>query len=145
MGAAAVVVVSREANGWQANVPAHRVVNARGLQALDRRVRLLLAGAALTYRFHTGNTELDRLIRRIGIARGVVRRYQDRTRELTDQVVMVPSGLSQRDLGVLLGLSHQRIYQLVERQRLLAERRKAGEPANGRPARLFLVSGEGRS
>jgi len=124
--AAAVIAVSRRADGWQAEVPMHGVVNARSLQALDGRVRVLLAGERPAYRFRTDNSELDRLVRHVQSARAAVRRYEEKTRRFTDHVLLLPSGLSQRDLGVLLGLSHQRVYQLVARQRVLTRSTQAG-------------------
>jgi hypothetical protein len=141
---ASTVMVSRAAGGWQAELETHGVVSARSLVALDKRVRGLVGAKAVVYQFHTGNDELDRLVKRVRAARAAVRRYEERTRRLTDQVVMLPSGVSQRDLGVLLGLSHRRVYQLVERQRRLAARQKTGESEGERSARLFLVRQEGR-
>jgi hypothetical protein len=79
------------------------------------------------YQFHTGDEELDRLIRRVRAARAAVQRYEEHTRRLTDQVLMLPGGPSQRDLGVLLGLSYQRVHQLVERRRLLARMQEVEE------------------
>ncbi|HYS37752.1 MAG TPA: hypothetical protein VEO01_19215 [Pseudonocardiaceae bacterium] len=121
-----MIAVSRRADGWQAEVPMHGVVNARSLQALDGRVRVLLAGERPAYRFRTDNSELDRLVRHVQSARAAVRRYEEKTRRFTDHVLLLPSGLSQRDLGVLLGLSHQRVYQLVARQRVLTRSTQAG-------------------
>jgi hypothetical protein len=112
-----VVVVSRTAGGWQAEVAGHGVLNARSLGTLDRRVRELLRAEAVAYQFHTGNAELDRSIRHVRSARAAVRRHEEKTRRFTDHVLALSSDVSQRDLGVLLGLSYQRVHQLVEQQR----------------------------
>jgi len=112
-----VVTVSRSVEGWQAVVAGHGVVAARSLQALDRRVRGLLGHQPLSYQFRTGNDELDRLVRRLRITKAAARRYDDKARRLVDQVVLLRAGLSQRDMSVLVDLSHQRVYQLRARLR----------------------------
>jgi len=117
-----VIVVSRTVEGWQAVVAGHGLVKACSLQALDRRVRALVAGEPLSYQFRTGNDELDRLVRRLRITKAAARRYEDKARRLVDQVVLLQAGLSQRDISVLVDLSHQRVYQLRARQRELIER-----------------------
>jgi hypothetical protein len=96
---------------------------------LDRQVRRLFGSESVEYRFHTGNGELDRLLGQVRTARSSARRYEERGRRLTLQVLTLPSGVSQRDLGVLLGLSYQRVHQLVARQRMLAEAKRTGEAA----------------
>jgi len=117
-----VVTVNRSVEGWQGVVAGHGVVAARSLQALDRRVRGLLGHQPLSYQFRTGNDELDRLVRRLRITKAAARRYDDKARRLVDQVVLLRAGLSQRDMSVLVDLSHQRVYQLRARQRELIER-----------------------
>ena len=47
------------------------------------------------------------------------RRYDDKARRLIDEILLLQSRLSQRDVSVLVGLSHQRVYQLRARQREL--------------------------
>ncbi len=121
MDAPNVVTVSRSVAGWQAVVAGHGLVRARSLQALDRRVQALMAGKPLAYQFRTGNDELDRLVRRLRITKAAARRYEDKARRLVDQVVLLQSGLSQRDVSVLVELSHQRVYQLRARRRELGE------------------------
>jgi hypothetical protein len=112
------VVVSRTSIGWQATLAGDgEVVRARSLTALDRRVRRQLGGQAVAYQFRTGNDELDQLVRRLRITRAAARRYEDNARRLVDQVILARADLSQRDVSVLIGLSHQRVYQLWVRQR----------------------------
>src|SRR5436305_7917632 len=97
-------------------------MKARSLQALDRRIQAFMEGKPVSYQFRTGNDELDRLVRRLRITRAAARRYEDKARRLVDQVVLLHSGLSQRDVSVLVELSHQRVYQLRARWRELAEK-----------------------
>jgi hypothetical protein len=67
------------------------------------------------YRFRTGDAELDRLVVKIRVARLALRRHEARVRHLTGRALTLPSGASARDLAVLLDLSHQRVYQLMQR------------------------------
>src|SRR5438874_6119242 len=99
----------------------HSPVAARSLQALDKRIQQILAGKVMAYQFRTGDEELDRLVRRLRITKAAARRYEDKARRLVDQVVLLQSGLSQRDVSVLVELSHQRVYQLRARRRELGE------------------------
>ena len=109
-----VVMVSRTPGGWVAEVAALGVQRtARSLVALDRRVRELLGTDAVDYQFHTGDAELDRLVMHVRTAREAAQRNQERARRLTGQALRLPSGGSGRDLAWLLGLSHQRIHQLI--------------------------------
>ena len=118
-----LIVVSKTVDGWQAVVAGRGLMKARSLQALDRRIQAFLGGVVVSYHFRTGDDELDRLVRRLRITRAAARRYEDKARRLVDQVVRLQSELSQRDLSVLVGLSHQRVYQLREQQRESDERR----------------------
>ncbi|TMM35848.1 MAG: hypothetical protein E6F99_17870 [Actinobacteria bacterium] len=129
MEAPNVIVVSRSTEGWQAVVAGRGLVRARSLQALDRRIQAHVEGKPVSYHFRTGNEELDRLVRRLRITKAAARRYEDKARRLVDQVVLLQSGLSQRDVSVLVELSHQRVYQLRARQRGLLE----GPNAEGQP------------
>ncbi len=109
-----VVMVSRTPGGWVAEVAALGVQRtARSLVALDRGVRELLGTDAVDYQFHTGDAELDRLVMHVRAAREAAQRNQERARRLTGQALRLPSGGSGRDLAWLLGLSHQRIHQLI--------------------------------
>ncbi len=67
------------------------------------------------YDFHTGNAELDRLVAGVRAARRATQVAEARARCLTEKVIMLGPGLSVRDLGVLLDLSHQRVHQLLQR------------------------------
>ncbi len=110
------VVVNRDGQRWRVEIPALGVVcQARSLGALDHHVRQLLATAAVDYHFHTGDTELDSLVVQIRAARLALRQHEARVRQLTGRALTLPSGASLRDLAVLLGLSYQRIHQLMRR------------------------------
>jgi hypothetical protein len=109
-----VVMVSRDGHGWQAEIAALGVVRrARRLAGLDRQIHELLGPAAADYQFLTGDEELDRLVRHVRSARSTARTFEARARHLTERVLSLPSGGSVRDLAVLLGLSYQRIQQLL--------------------------------
>ena len=109
-----VVLVSREPGGWVAEVAALGVVRRRRrLVTLDQQVRDLLGTNDVDYQFHTGDAELDRLVMHVRAAREAAQRNQERARRLTGQALRLPSGGSGRDLAWLLGLSHQRIHQLI--------------------------------
>jgi hypothetical protein len=112
-----LVVINRTVDGWQALVPGHGSVTGRSLQALDKRVRTIVGARPVDYRFRTGNEGLDRLVRRLRITRAAARSYENRGRQLVEQVVRLRTGLSQRDISVLIGLSHQRVQQLATRRR----------------------------
>ena len=113
-----VVLVSREPGGWVAEVAALGVVRRRRrLVTLDQQVRDLLGTNDVDYQFHTGDGELDRLVMHIRSARLAAQRLEDRARRLTGQALALPGGGSIRDLALLLGLSHQRVHQLLRRHR----------------------------
>jgi hypothetical protein len=84
--------------------------------AVDRQVRELLGTDAIDYQFHTGDVELDRLVMCIRAARATAQQHEERARRLTEQALQLPSGGTVRDLALLLGLSHQRIHQLMQRR-----------------------------
>ena len=116
LGLPVLVLVCRDGRWWQAEVAALGLVRrARSLGALDRTVRDLLGTNAVDYHFRTGDAELDRLVMQIQIARSTARRFEARARHLTGRALLLPSGGSERDLAVLLGLSYQRVHQLLQR------------------------------
>jgi hypothetical protein len=110
-----VIVISRTPEGWQAVLTGYGVVTARSLQTLDKRIRAKMGAEPVSYQFRTGDAELDRLVGHVRSARASIRRYEEKVRRFTDYVLARSVGMSQRDLGVLLELSHQRVYQLVRR------------------------------
>jgi hypothetical protein len=117
LGRPVLVMVSRDGSGWRAEIAALGVVPTAGrLDALDRQIRQLLGDDFVDYQFHTGDAELDRLVTQIRAARLAARRYDERARRLTELVLMPPSGGSVRNLAVLVGLSYQRVHQLMRKQ-----------------------------
>jgi hypothetical protein len=111
------VIVRWVPGGWQASTEQQVIARSRNLVALDRKVQRLNEGRAVAYQFHTGNVELDQLSRRIRGMRALVGRYSQMLPQLTEQAIMAAPGLSERDLGFLTGVSHQRIHQLIEQWR----------------------------
>jgi hypothetical protein len=113
------VIVTRIDRYWHAEFPYFDLAHqARTLFRLDRWVRDKFGPGGVDYRFHTGDTHLDRLIARARRARRVARLADERARQLAIQVLTTAdqAHLSGRDLAVLLTISHQRIHQL-QRQR----------------------------
>jgi hypothetical protein len=119
---APIVIVSRNAKGWQAVLKGHGLVRARSLVRLDRQIQTLL-GHTVRYQFRTGHDRLDWLIRQVRTNRTAVQRHEAESQRYTDDVLRLARDLSQRDLSVLLGLSPQRVCQLVQ-QRAVGEERK---------------------
>jgi hypothetical protein len=114
LGSPVLVMVSRSGRGWSAEVAALGVVRRRrSLAALDRCVRQLLGTGTAEYHFSTGDARLDRLVVQIQTTRNAARRHEERVQRLVEQALRLPSSGSVRDLAVLLGLSHQRIQQLM--------------------------------
>jgi hypothetical protein len=64
-----------------------------------------------------GDEAIDRLIGEAVEARAVAARQSSRASALTDQVVerLVAKGVPMRDIGEMLGISHQRVAQLAGR------------------------------
>jgi predicted RNase H-like HicB family nuclease len=124
------VVVTREGDDWLATVPelpgAH--TDARSLRTLDGYIREAIAvveGLAadtendlvLDYEFHTGDEMVDALVAEARQARHQAEAEQRRASELTmralTQLVERSPSLSRRDTAALLGISHQRVQQLI--------------------------------
>ncbi|TML22585.1 MAG: hypothetical protein E6G35_15325 [Actinobacteria bacterium] len=120
------VVVTRDDRGWRAEIPELAAQRRAGsLYALDRRVRGLLGRGWVEYDFHTGDAALDRLVAGVRAARRAAQVAEERARGLTERVIALAPGLSVRDLGVMLEISHQRVHQLLRR------RGQPGEGVNG--------------
>ena len=62
--------------------------------------------------FRTGDHVLDGLIAGVRVSRRTARTAQEQVRELTARVMARATGLTSRDLAVLLEVSHQRVHQL---------------------------------
>lgn len=124
------VVVTREDGHWLADVPALPGAHtfARNLPALDQSVREVIVLAddlpdaampelVLEYDYHTGDADLD--ITAIEVRR--IRREADElaataaTRTAEVAARLVAHGLSVRDVAAILGISPQRVSQLVPR------------------------------
>lgn len=124
------VVVTREDGHWLADVPALPGAHtfARNLPALDQSVREVIVLAddlpeaampelVLEYDYHTGDADLDstalevRRMRREAdeLAAAAVTRTAEAAARLIDH------GLSVRDVAAMLGISPQRVSQLVPR------------------------------
>ena len=111
-----MVIATRTGHGWRAEIVDLGVIRrARGLSTVDRQVRAILGPIIPNYQFHTGNRELDLLVAKTRSARLAARTFEDQVRLLTNRVLALPHDQSIRDLGVLLGLSHQRIHQQMHR------------------------------
>jgi hypothetical protein len=111
----AQIVVTRTDQCWQVQVSdLHLTQEVRTLFQLDRWVRDRFGPGWINYRFRTGDADLDRLVTQAREAREATRRTDERTHQLTRQVLVAAdrARLSGRDLAVLLGMSHQRIHQL---------------------------------
>jgi hypothetical protein len=74
----------------------------------------LVGDVPVHYQFHTGDAELDRLVIQIRAARLAAQRLEARAKRLTGKVLMLPSGGSVRDVALLVGLSYQRVHQLMQ-------------------------------
>jgi hypothetical protein len=109
------ITVTRVDRRWRAHIPALNLAHEVGtLYQLDRWVRFTFGPGWIDYRFCTGDAGLDRLIHRARQARRRARTADEHIRRLTLQVLAATdqARFSGRDLGVLLGISHQRIQQL---------------------------------
>ncbi len=117
------VVVTREANVWLADVPALDGAHtwAKSLPSLERSVREAVVLAAdlpdemipeieLDFEYHTGDDEVDATAAELRELRG---KLVDRTATLASQ--LSAQGLSTRDIAALLGISFQRVSQILRR------------------------------
>ena len=110
------VVVTRKGRDWCADLDdTGAAIRTPSLARLDRWIRGRLGGAWPEYEFHTGDVELDRLVTELGASRRTARRAEEQVQRLTDAVLARTYGLSGRDVGVLVALSHQRVQQLRAR------------------------------
>jgi hypothetical protein len=105
--------VRREDGWWFAEASFIGVVRARSLHSAVRRAQELAGDVPVRYQFHTGDAELDRLVIQIQAARAAAQRHMARAKQLTGKVLMLPSGGSVRDVALLVGLSYQRVHQLM--------------------------------
>lgn len=125
------VVVTREDTSWLADVPELEGVHtfANTLRKLDESVREAVVMAAdlpdeampdleLDYEYHLGDQAVDVQVRELRQARQELADRQAIVDRLTWSLVNGASAslhLSQRDVAVLTGLSHQRVDQLQGR------------------------------
>lgn len=109
-----VVIVRREGRWWLAQAPTIGVVRTRSLHSAVRRARQLVGEAPVHCQFHTGDAELDRLVIQIQAARAAAQQHEARAKRLTGRVLRLPSSGSVRDVALLVGLSHQRVHQLMQ-------------------------------
>jgi hypothetical protein len=111
------ILVRRIGDGWRAEIGAPgQWFQARNLSGLFVQLRLLVDVTAARIVFHTGDGELDELLSKV---RTAWRRADTATRAaqaLADRLMSRAGGLSNRDIAVLIGKSHQRVAQ--QRQRL---------------------------
>jgi len=120
------VTARREGRWWELRVPDLDVVTqCRRLARAEATARDLIAswldvdprGFDLQVVPAVGDDGLDRLISDAVDARAAAERESGRARTLTDEVVhhLVARGVPMRDIGELLGISHQRVAQLAGR------------------------------
>jgi len=120
------VMALRDERWWLLRVPELDVVTqTRRLARAERTARDLIATwlGADPESFDVevvpavGDEVIDRLIGEAVEARAVAARQSSRASALTDQVVqrLVAKGVPMRDVGEMLGISHQRVAQLAGR------------------------------
>ena len=120
------VTARREGRWWELRVPDLDVVTqCRRLARAEATARDLIAswldvdprGFDLQVVPAVGDDGLDRLISAAVDARAAAERESGRAKALTDEVVnrLVARGVPMRDIGELLGISHQRVGQLAGR------------------------------
>jgi hypothetical protein len=120
------VTTSRDGRWWLLRVPQLDIVTqARRLSGADATSRDLIAlwlrierdAFDLEIAPAVGDEGLDRLISETAQARASAARASSRASALTDQAVdrLVAKGIPLRDVGEMLGISHQRVAQLAGR------------------------------
>lgn len=118
------VVVTRDESGmWLADVPELEGSStyARTLTALDKAVREVIvlgadlpddvmASLALDYDYRTGDPRVDELAARVRRERATIAAVEEHTAAAARQLA---PDYSVRDAGMLLGISYQRVSQLL--------------------------------
>jgi predicted RNase H-like HicB family nuclease len=143
------VVVTREGPAWLAEVPELPGTHtwAKNLPALDAAVREVIALALdlpegpeaeaaldLAYEYHVGDPKLDDEAAGLRHAREELRREQERLAAASDRLVreLIKKRLPVRDVGLLTGMSPQRVSQITGTARSAAHKPRARSRKGGR-------------
>jgi len=132
------VIVTREKDAWLADVPQLEGSStyARSLPALDKAVReVIVLGAdlpdeamdelALDYVYRTGDPRVDELAARVRRERAQIAAVEEHTAQAAREL---SPAYSLRDAGMLLGISYQRVSQLVDPRERRRGARKSSRP-----------------
>jgi len=120
------VTAFREGRWWLLRVPDFDVVTqTRRLARAEQTARDLIAtwleADPETFDVEVvpalGDENLDRMVSKAVEARTTATRYSSRAAALTDEAVhrLLATGVPMRDVGAMLGISHQRVAQLAGR------------------------------